>query len=157
MSNYCLWTLTLASTLSAILMLATLTGPPGSALTFSQMLFISMHSLPSFIEFSKSTIFPRLKARQVPITQWALQVIVATTGSLLNNWAFAYNVPLTILIVFRSAGKPLSLSLSLNPICIENLSLQAFLFLCYLAISSWRNDIACAKLWVLNDISIIYL
>ncbi|KJA21143.1 hypothetical protein HYPSUDRAFT_42247 [Hypholoma sublateritium FD-334 SS-4] len=81
----------------------------GSALTFSQMLFISMHSLPSFIESSKSTIFPRLKDRQVPITQWALQVIVATTGSLLNNWAFAYNVPLTILIVFRSAGLPVSM------------------------------------------------
>jgi UDP-xylose/UDP-N-acetylglucosamine transporter B4 len=67
------------------------------------MLFVTVLSLPSFITFSKG-ILPRLKPRQVPLSQWALQVTVLTTGSLLNNWAFAYNVPLTILIVFRSAG-----------------------------------------------------
>ncbi|KAF8967095.1 UAA transporter [Flammula alnicola] len=77
----------------------------GSALTFSQMLFITGQSLPAFVTFSQSSILPRLKPRQVPLGQWALQVIVLTSGSLLNNWAFAYNVPLTILIVFRSAGK----------------------------------------------------
>ncbi|KAF8798849.1 UAA-domain-containing protein [Phlegmacium glaucopus] len=77
----------------------------GSALTFSQMLFITVHSLPSFILFSPSHFLPRLKPRQVPLTQWGLQVLVLTSGSLLNNWAFAYNVPLTILIVFRSAGE----------------------------------------------------
>ncbi|KAG6828286.1 hypothetical protein H0H92_008496 [Tricholoma furcatifolium] len=48
---------------------------------------------------------PRLKARQVPLQEWALQVLVHTSGSLLNNWAFAYQVPLTLLIVFRSAGE----------------------------------------------------
>ncbi|KAF5315464.1 hypothetical protein D9619_007024 [Psilocybe cf. subviscida] len=82
----------------------------GSALTFSQMLFVTLQSLPSFITFSKG-ILPRLKPRQVPLSQWALQVTVLTTGSLLNNWAFAYNVPLTILIVFRSAGLPVSMLL----------------------------------------------
>lgn len=33
-----------------------------------------------------------------------LQVVVHTGGSLLNNWAFAFNVPLAIQMVFRSAG-----------------------------------------------------
>jgi len=33
-----------------------------------------------------------------------MQVFLVSTGSLLNNWAYAYNVPLTIAIVFRSAG-----------------------------------------------------
>jgi len=80
----------------------------GSALTFSQMLFITAQSLPSFISISPSHFLPRLKPRQVPLTQWALQVLVLTSGSLLNNWAFAYNVPLTILIVFRSGGLPVS-------------------------------------------------
>lgn len=28
-----------------------------------------------------------------------------TAGTLLNNWAFAYKVPLSLFIVFRSAGK----------------------------------------------------
>jgi len=81
----------------------------GSALTFSHMLFITAHSLPSFISFSSSNFLPRLKARQVPLTQWGLHVLVLTSGSLLNNWAFAYNVPLTILIVFRSGGLPVSM------------------------------------------------
>lgn len=76
----------------------------GSALTFSQMLFIALQSLPSFLTLSESGI-PRLKPRQVPLKQWVLQVLVFTLGSLLNNWAFAYKVPLTILIVFRSGGR----------------------------------------------------
>ena len=82
-----------------------LTPIPGSALTFSQMLFITVHSLPSFLTFSNSAYLPRLKPRQVPLARWALQVLVLTAGSLLNNWAFQYNVPLTILIVFRSGGE----------------------------------------------------
>jgi UDP-xylose/UDP-N-acetylglucosamine transporter B4 len=40
----------------------------------------------------------------VPVRRWILQVLVQTTGSLLNNWAFAFHVPLSIQIVFRSAG-----------------------------------------------------
>ncbi|PPQ81271.1 hypothetical protein CVT25_015055 [Psilocybe cyanescens] len=73
----------------------------GSAMTFCQTFFISAQALPSFLTFSNSGIFPRLKPRQVPLSLWALQVLVLTSGSLLNNWAFAYNVPITIFIVFR--------------------------------------------------------
>ncbi|KAF5350305.1 hypothetical protein D9757_013194 [Collybiopsis confluens] len=104
----------------------------GSALTFSQMIFITVHSLPNFLTFppppnsnshsegggQKAASWfpfyygiPRLKPRQVPLSQWASQVIVHTTGSLLNNWAFAFNVPLTVLIVFRSAGLAVSMFL----------------------------------------------
>lgn len=77
----------------------------GSALTFSQMLFITTQSLPSFVTFGPNRLLPRLKPRQVPLKNWLLQVLVLTSGSLLNNWAFAYKVPLTIQIVFRSAGE----------------------------------------------------
>lgn len=80
----------------------------GSALTFSQMLFITLHSLPSFLSFPKGHFLPRLKDRQVPLGQWGLQVLVLTAGSLLNNWAFAYKVPLTVQIVFRSGSEFLS-------------------------------------------------
>ncbi|KAJ3807750.1 UAA transporter [Lentinula aff. lateritia] len=94
----------------------------GSALTFSQMMFITLQSFPGFITFSSPSIsgeedtgrknwLPRLKSRQVPLIQWASQVLVHTTGSLLNNWAFAFNVPLTVLIVFRSAGLAVSMIL----------------------------------------------
>jgi len=38
-------------------------------------------------------------------------VLVHSTGSLLNNWAFAFRVPLTIQIVFRSSGLAVSMVL----------------------------------------------
>jgi len=79
----------------------------GSALTFSQILFITFQSLPHFVEWRKSRkgfVFPALKQRQAPISHWAAQVLLLTTGSLLNNWVYAFHVPLTVQIVFRSAG-----------------------------------------------------
>lgn len=36
--------------------------------------------------------------------EWLAQVFILTSMSLLNNWAFAFHVPLTLQIVFRSAG-----------------------------------------------------
>jgi hypothetical protein len=85
----------------------------GSALTFSQMLFVTLVLLPAYITCSPSSTrlawplnlpFPRLKPCTVPICQWALQVSVFTSGSLLNNWVFAFDVPLSVMIVFRSGG-----------------------------------------------------
>ncbi|KAJ7765656.1 UAA transporter [Mycena metata] len=81
----------------------------GSALTFSQMLFIAAQSLPAFLVFRPGHRLPRLKPRQVPLRHWAAQVIAMSTSALLYNWAFAYNVPLMILIVFRSAGLAVSM------------------------------------------------
>ena len=69
------------------------------------MLFITAQSLPSFLFFPKGSRVPRLKPRHVPLRDWALQVLVLTSGSLLNNWVFAFSVPLTVQIVFRSAGE----------------------------------------------------
>jgi UDP-xylose/UDP-N-acetylglucosamine transporter B4 len=85
----------------------------GSALTFSQTLFITVQTLPQFLTWPapRHTWFPRLKPRAVPLRRWVLQVLVHTTGSLLNNWAFAFHVPLTVQIVFRSAGALLHVSL----------------------------------------------
>ena len=80
------------------------------------MLFVTLQTLPGFLTFSPNSFIPTLKPRQVPIQQWALQVLVLTTGSLLNNWAYAYDVPLTVLIVFRSAGKRPSRNEA--PVCI---------------------------------------
>ncbi|KAI0629221.1 UAA transporter [Trametes polyzona] len=83
----------------------------GTTLTFSQMLFITVQSLPSFLAHTKGSLVPRLKPRNVPLRDWALQVLVLTSGSLLNNWVFAYSVPLTVQIVFRSAGLAVSMLL----------------------------------------------
>ncbi|KAI0704370.1 UAA transporter family-domain-containing protein [Cytidiella melzeri] len=89
----------------------------GTALTFSQMVFVTLHSLPSFIVWRRLNWLPIpvsiptliMKPRQVPLSQWALQVFVLTTGSLLNNWAFGFSVPLTVQIIFRSAGLAVSM------------------------------------------------
>jgi UDP-xylose/UDP-N-acetylglucosamine transporter B4 len=81
------------------------------------MLFITAQQLPSFITWDRDDASPRrhrrqswlrlarLKPRNVPITQWLLQVTTFASGTLLNNLVYAYSVPLTIQIVFRSAGK----------------------------------------------------
>jgi len=88
----------------------------GPALTFSQMLFITAQQLPSFLTWDASSQqsrswLPRLKPRQVPVAQWLLQVTTFASGSLLNNLVYAYSVPLTIQIVFRSAGLAVSMLL----------------------------------------------
>ena len=76
------------------------------------MLFITAQQLPSFITWDKSRTpggynwlwLPRLKPRQVPISQYLLQVTTFASGTLLNNLVFAFSVPPTLQIVFRSAG-----------------------------------------------------
>ncbi|KAJ6466389.1 UAA transporter [Mycena sanguinolenta] len=81
----------------------------GSALTFSHVVFITAQSLPTFLFFPPGHLLPRLKPRQVPLLHWAAQVLLLTTSTLLYNWAFAYNVQVSILVVFRSAGLAVSM------------------------------------------------
>lgn len=81
----------------------------GSALTFCQMAFVTLQTISSFVTWPKGNLWPTLKKRQVPLMKWIVHVAVLTAGSLLNNWAYAYKVPLPVLIVFRSAGLPVSL------------------------------------------------
>jgi len=71
------------------------------------MLFVTTQSIPFFLcwKTHKSGLrIPGLKPRQVPLQQWAIQVVLLTFGSLLNNWVYAFRVPLTVQIIFRSAG-----------------------------------------------------
>jgi len=91
----------------------------GSALTFSQLLFITLNSLPHFLTFSppankhgirrQSQYVPCLRERAVPLSSWVSQVLVLASASLLNNWAFVFRVPLTVQIVFRSGGLVVSM------------------------------------------------
>ncbi|KAH9066585.1 UAA transporter [Lactarius vividus] len=85
----------------------------GPALTFSQMLFIAAQQLPSFVIWGTPSRWwlPRLKPRQVPISQWLVLVTTFASGTLLNNLVFAFNVPLAVQIIFRSAGLAVSMLL----------------------------------------------
>lgn len=72
----------------------------GSALTVVQMAFIVAHSAPAALG----------GPRAVPLRAWGTQVLVLSAMSLLNNWVFFYAVPITVQIVFRSAGLLVSMA-----------------------------------------------
>jgi len=78
----------------------------GSALTFCQLIFIAAQSLPSFLRVDTGKFPPRLslKPRAVPLYLWVGCVVLLTAVSLLNNWAFACRVPVSLQILIRSAG-----------------------------------------------------
>ncbi|CAO1626276.1 unnamed protein product [Jaminaea pallidilutea] len=44
------------------------------------------------------------KRNAVPLNRWIVQVVLYSTTSLLNNVAFAYDVPMPVHIIFRSGG-----------------------------------------------------
>jgi solute carrier family 35 (UDP-xylose/UDP-N-acetylglucosamine transporter), member B4 len=52
----------------------------------------------------KSLTRIRLKERSIPISRWAVQVVLFLATSLLNNAAFGYKVPMGVHIIFRSGG-----------------------------------------------------
>ncbi|KAF9475889.1 UAA-domain-containing protein [Pholiota conissans] len=81
----------------------------GSVLTFFQFLVISLYGLPKFLIWTR--FGPRFRPRRVPITSYLVQVALFYVISLLNNAAFAYNIPMAVHIIFRSGGLIISLVL----------------------------------------------
>ncbi len=81
----------------------------GSLLTFFQFLIISLYGLPKFVTWTR--FGPRLRPRRVPIVSYIAQVVLFYFVSLLNNAAFAYNIPMAVHIIFRSGGLIISLIL----------------------------------------------
>jgi solute carrier family 35 (UDP-xylose/UDP-N-acetylglucosamine transporter), member B4 len=87
----------------------------GTLITFAQFLVVTLFGLPRQLVFSgrgsSSISLPRLKQRQIPLTAYLLQVALFYVISLLNNAAFAYNVPMSVHIIFRSGGLVVSMLL----------------------------------------------
>ncbi|KAG6375041.1 UAA transporter [Boletus reticuloceps] len=75
----------------------------GILITFLQFLVVSLYALPTQLVFSSSWI-PRLRTRRVPLLPYLAQVALFFALSVLNNAAFAYDIPMTVHIVFRSGG-----------------------------------------------------
>lgn len=78
-------------------------------MTFLQLSFVSLYSLPHFVHWypNASYLFylPRIHRPVVPLRTWALQVLALLGMNVFNNWSFAYRIPLTLQIVFRSSGR----------------------------------------------------
>lgn len=53
----------------------------------------------------------RWKKPSVPLSRWSVQVILYLTTSLLNNTAFAYQIPMAVHIIFRSGGLVINMAL----------------------------------------------
>lgn len=86
----------------------------GTLITFLQFLFTMLLALPSQLE---STASPssnagdkgglagvRWRRNRVPLSRWGVQVLLYASTTLLNNTAFAYDVPMPVHIIFRSGG-----------------------------------------------------
>lgn len=91
----------------------------GALLTFAQFLIVAVVALPSHLTLQASEgstglarlPFPRLKPRQISLAPYTIQVAIYYGLSRLNNAAFAYNIPMTVHIIFRSGGLVVSLLL----------------------------------------------
>ncbi|KAI0092501.1 UAA transporter [Irpex rosettiformis] len=80
----------------------------GSLITFSQFLLITINGLRKFVVW---TPYPRLKPRRIPLLPYIIQVALFYLVSYLNNAAFAYKIPMTVHIIFRSGGLVISMIL----------------------------------------------
>ncbi|KAG2147950.1 UAA transporter [Suillus clintonianus] len=98
----------------------------GVLITFFQFLIVSLYGLPKQFTFNnppeskhvenglngvvsdpkirRRSWIPRLKNRRVPLLPYFIQVALFFVLSTLNNAAFAYDIPMTVHIVFRSGG-----------------------------------------------------
>ncbi|EUC55678.1 UDP-N-acetylglucosamine transporter, putative [Rhizoctonia solani AG-3 Rhs1AP] len=87
----------------------------GTTLSFLQMLFITVQTLPSVLQWETPSWgwmpLPSFKPRNIPISVWSLQVVLICAISTLNNLTFRYKLPLSIQIVLRSAGLIVSMTL----------------------------------------------
>lgn len=81
----------------------------GTTLTLFQMAFVALRGIPDFVRTKKDFPFVTLKPRVVPIKRWGLQVLILWSMTLLNNLALGYNVPVPLMIVFRSGGLGVSM------------------------------------------------
>ncbi|KIK33094.1 hypothetical protein CY34DRAFT_813845, partial [Suillus luteus UH-Slu-Lm8-n1] len=106
-------------------------------ITFFQFLIVSLYGLPKQFTFSDPPEFkhaanepnnivfasttpckrwiPRLKTRKVPLLPYFVQVAFFFVLSTLNNAAFAYHIPMTVHIVFRSGGMLINMILGCSP------------------------------------------
>lgn len=78
----------------------------GTLMTLVQFGATALVALVGELEWrtARNIPYPMLKRPAVPLRRWAVQVVLYFATSLLNNTAFAYDIPMSVHIVFRSGG-----------------------------------------------------
>ena len=77
-------------------------------ITLSQFLLITINGLRKFVIW---TPYPHLRPRRIPLLPYFIQVALFYFVSYFNNAAFAYKIPMTVHIIFRSGGLVISMIL----------------------------------------------
>lgn len=86
----------------ALEMLVTDAPTSGNLITFAQFTLVATEGLITNLDLSSG--LPKLKPRMIPLSRWLVMVVLFFFSSQLNNMAFAYKIPMTLHIIFRSAS-----------------------------------------------------
>ncbi|KAF3919516.1 hypothetical protein ABW20_dc0101126 [Dactylellina cionopaga] len=73
----------------------------GHLITFAQFLIVSLEGFIAHFDRNSPTL---LVKNQVPILRWLGAIVLFFSVSVLNNWAFGYNISVPIHIILRSGG-----------------------------------------------------
>ncbi|KAF3158811.1 golgi uridine diphosphate-N- acetylglucosamine transporter [Orbilia oligospora] len=73
----------------------------GHLITFAQFLLVSIEGFIAHFDWNSPTL---LVKNQIPIRRWLGVIILFFSVSVLNNWAFEYNISVPIHIILRSGG-----------------------------------------------------
>lgn len=76
----------------------------GTLLTVLQFFFTTIVALPSQLVRRGKDGKLSWKKNRVPMYRWGVQVALYASTTLLNNVAFAFDVPMPVHIIFRSGG-----------------------------------------------------
>jgi UDP-xylose/UDP-N-acetylglucosamine transporter B4 len=73
----------------------------GHLITFAQFLLVAAEGFVYHFD-SRSPTF--LKPNQIPLYRWLIQILLFFSVSVLNNFAFGYNISVPVHIILRSGG-----------------------------------------------------
>ncbi|CUS21946.1 LAQU0S04e04478g1_1 [Lachancea quebecensis] len=82
----------------------------GNIVTFTQILFVALKTLPEFLNFRNPPTF--LRRRSIPFKIHLLSVLLFLLGTISNNSVFAFGVSVPLHIVFRSSATAITMALS---------------------------------------------
>lgn len=73
----------------------------GHLITFAQFLLVAFEGFIYHFDRKSPTL---LKPNQIPIYRWLVQIVLFFSVSVLNNYAFGYNISVPVHIILRSGG-----------------------------------------------------